>query len=328
MHISDKKSIEKLISGTSTKEKAQEIVDWLSSSIEGQQYLSDMLDKDAYLMEQDLCADLSPNRNQSERIYRKINRKIKNGEIRKSIFRTAAVFFPFIVLLGLLFYVDKQVNLFGKGKYNEVYAEKGEKIRLFLPDGSEIFLNADSKIRYPKKFGLFNRKVYLDGEAYFKISTNKNRPFIVQTGTSFTSVLGTSFNVNAYPENDEIKIVLDEGRVQFNTSGNAYNLMPSQKLVFDKETGETTVWNLTKSINESLWRNNYVILDDTPLHETLSLLERQYNVSFRVLEEGVSQYSFTLTTEDKPIDFIIDELQRIAPIKFITINDTIFVKAI
>lgn len=327
MPTSDKKSIEKVISGTSTKENAQKVVDWLSSSIEGQQYLSDILERDAYFFEQEEKAFFLPSKNQSERIYRKISLKINNSIIKRNVFKIAAVFIPFVVFIGLLFIIEEQVNLFEKNEYNEIHTKRGEKIRLFLHDGSEIFLNADSKIRYPKKFGFGKRKVYLDGEAYFKITSSKTRPFIVQTGKSFISVLGTSFNVNAYSEDNEVKVVLDEGKVLFNAAGNTYSLIPSQKLIFKQKTGETTVWNLTKSINESLWRDDFVVLNDTPLQETLSLLERRYDVSFHVLDDAINHYSFTLTTENMPVDFIIDELQRIAPIKFTKENDTIFVKA-
>ena len=328
MHTSDKKNIENVMSGASTEEKAREVVDWLSSSVEGQQYLSDMLDRDAFLLEQELDADLLPNANQSERIYRKIERNIFKTKILKISLRVAAIILPLILLTGITFYINQQVDLFGNSEFAEIYAPKGEKVRLHFHDGTEVFLNADSKIRYPKKFGLTKRKVYLEGEAYFNVASNKRRPFIVYTDKSFVSVLGTSFNVNAYQTDKEIKVVLDEGRVNFSSAGNTYTLKPGQKFIFDKITGEARVANLSRSTDESLWRDNYIRLQDTPMNEMLNLLDRQFDVRFRVIDTKASHYSFTLTTNDKPLDFVLDELEKIAPIKFTHENDTVFVKSV
>ncbi len=326
MHASEKKNIDKVISGTTTKENAREIADWFSSSVEGQQFLSDMLDKDAYLLEHELNTDFLPNELQSEKILSEINRKILKSTILKISLRVAAVFLPLLILAGLTFYISKQVDLFGTSEFAEIYAPKGERIRLFFHDGTEVFLNADSKIRYPKKFGLSKRKVFLDGEAYFNVVSNKKRPFIVYTEKSSVSVLGTSFNVNAYRTEREIKVVLDEGKVMFNTGGNSYSIKPGQKFIFDKVSGEAKVANLTNSIDESMWRENYIRLKDTPLVETLNILDRQFNVPFRIIDANAGLYSFTLTTKEKPLSFILDELHKIAPLEFIQKNDTVFVK--
>ena len=327
MHLSDKKSIEKVISGTSTPEDAREVVDWFASSVEGQQYLSDMLDRDAYLLEQDMNVCLSPGNYQSERIYQNIHKRIGKTKIRTLLLQVAAVLLPLLLLAGITFYINRQVDLFGQSEYAELYAPKGEKVRLFFHDGTEVFLNADSKIRYPKKFGLTKRKVYLEGEAYFNVAPNKRRPFIVYTDKSSVSVFGTSFNVNAYQTNKEVKVVLDEGKVSFNFGGNSYRLQPGQKFIFDKTTGEAKIQNLNKSTDESMWRENYIRLKDTPLPEALSLLDRQFDVQFRITDPKAARYSFTLITKDKPLDFILDELHKIAPVKFVRENDTIFVKS-
>ncbi len=326
MDTSDKKNIEKVVSGTSTKEGAREVADWFSSSVEGQQYLSDMLDKDAFLLEQELNTSFLPNTNQSERMYRNIERKIFKTSILKISLRVAAVLLPLILLTGITFYINRQVDLFGTSELAEVYVPKGEKARLFFYDGTEVFLNADSKIRYPKKFGLTKRKIYLEGEAYFNVASNKKRPFIVNTGETSVKVLGTSFNVNAYKDNREVRVVLDKGEVLFATERNEYKLNPGQKFIYDKENKQLFVANLSQSEDESLWKSNYIRLNDTPLSETLSILNRKFDVSFKVVDTNALKYSFTLLTEDKRLDYILNELEKIAPLKFIEKNDTINVK--
>ena len=139
-------------------------------------------------------------------------------------------------------------------------------------------------------------------------------------------VLGTSFNVNAYKTDRAIEVVLDEGKVLFNSSGNSYSLKHGQTFIFDKTTGEAKIANLSQSTDESMWRKDYIRLQDTPLFETLNLLDRHFDVCFRVLDANAARYSFTLTTKDKPLDFILNELEKIAPVKFTLDNDTVFVK--
>lgn len=326
MHAPDKKDIEKVVSGTSNKQDARDVADWFSSSVEGQQYLSDMLDKDAYLLEEELNEQFAPSAYQSEKILRNINRSITKTRILQISLRVAAVLLPFLILLGIGFYANQQVDLFGKTEFAEVYVPKGENLRLFFQDGTEVFLNADSKIRYPKKFGLFNRKVFLEGEGYFNVTSNKRRPFIVNTGETSVKVLGTSFNVNAYKNNPEIRVVLDEGEVAFTIQGNDYRLKPGQKFTYDKINKQLFVSNLKNSRHESLWRESYILLNDTPLSEVLNILDRSYDVPFRVMDRKALAYSFNLLTEDKPLDYVLNELEKIAPLKFSVVNDTIQVK--
>lgn len=322
----NKEKINKVISGTSDKQSAKEVAEWFASSMEGRQYLSDMLDKDAYLLEHEISEEPTMSMKQSDILYSKIRKSIYRQRFKIGLLKVAAVFLPFVVLIGLGFYLNKQVGLFGKTQYSELYIPKGEKARIFFQDGTEVYLNADTKIRYPEKFGLQKRNVYLEGEAYFNVASNKRRPFVVHTGKSRVTVLGTSFNVNSYATDKKIKVVLDEGKVLFSSAGNTYSLQPGQKFIFDKITGEAKVANLKKSMDESMWRENYIRLQDTPLLETLNLLDRRFNVRFRVPDAEAARYSFTLTTKDKPLDFVLDELTKIAPLKFSGESDTVVVK--
>lgn len=322
-----RKDIENIVSGEGLKSDAKDVVDWLADSIEGRQTLSEMMDKDAFLLEDELINaenTLSPHR--SEIIFSKIHKRISAKHTSFLVLRVAAILLPFILITGLTVLLSKQYDLFGKSEYAEIYVPKGETMQLLFPDGSLTHLNADTKITYPKKFGLFNRKITLEGEAYFQVASNKKRPFIVNTGETSVKVLGTSFNINAYKDNREIRVVLDEGIVVFATGGNEYKLNPGQKFIYDKEDKKLFVENLYDSENESLWRSNYVRLNDTPLSETLNILNRKFDAPFKVMDAKVFTYSFNLLTENKPLDYILNELEKIAPLKFIEVNDTINVK--
>lgn len=320
MNLSDRKIAEKVIEGTSSKENATRLVHWFASSMEGQQTLSDMIDRDAYMMEDnpEIRTMITPM--QSDGVFEKIQAQISRKRLIRLSLRVAAVLLPFIVIVGLGFYINSRVDLFGPTVYAEMYVPKGEKARVLFQDGTEVFLNSDSKIRYPKKFGFKKRNVYLQGEAYFNVASGK-RPFIVETGNVNVRVLGTSFNINSYDSDKTIRVVLDEGRVLFNSPTNRYQLSPGQQLIYDKAKGSFLLQNLSRSSNLSLWKNNILYLRDTPLEEVLQILERNHNVSFFVKDPSVFKYSYTITTEEKRLENILEELQKIAPVKFTRRHD-------
>ncbi|MEA4905672.1 MAG: FecR family protein [Petrimonas sp.] len=329
MHILDKKTIEKVISGTSTKENAREVADWFSSSVEGQQYLSDMLDKDAFLMEEepeDFQNTISPYR--SDVLLSKINRQIIRKKTIRLALSVAAVLLPLILITGFMVQLSNRYDLFGNSRYSEIYVPKGEKMQILFQDGSRAYLNSDTRLRYPEKFALLNREIFLEGEAYFQVASNKKRPFIVNTGETSVKVLGTSFNVNAYKDNKEIRIVLDEGEIVFAARNNEYRLNPGQKFIYDTENKQLYLVNVRNSGEESLWKSNYIRLNDTPLRETLEILDRKFNIPFKVIDNKALAYSFNLLSEDKSLNYILSELEKIAPVKFVEVNDTINVKCL
>lgn len=329
MHILDKKTIQKVISGTSTKENAREVADWFSSSVEGQQYLSDMLDKDAFLMEEepeDFQNTISPYR--SDVLLSKINRQIVRKKTIRLALSVAAVLLPLILITGFMVQLSNRYDLFGNSRYSEIYVPKGEKMQILFQDGSRAYLNSDTRLRYPEKFALLNREIFLEGEAYFQVASNKKRPFIVNTGETSVKVLGTSFNVNAYKDNKEIRIVLDEGEIVFAARNNEYRLNPGQKFIYDTENKQLYLVNVRNSGEESLWKSNYIRLNDTPLRETLEILDRKFNIPFKVIDNKALAYSFNLLSEDKSLNYILSELEKIAPVKFVEVNDTINVKCL
>ncbi|MDD4778575.1 MAG: FecR domain-containing protein [Fermentimonas sp.] len=310
------KIINNVISEVSTKEEAREVVDWFSSSIEGQHHLSDMIDKDAYLMESDADTGKSFTSLQSDTLFRKIDKNIRANRLKKFSIRVAAVFLPLLLILGLGYFMNSRTTLFQGVNYAELYIPKGENARIFFQDGTEVFLNADTRIRYPDRFGIRKREVFLDGEAYFNVSTNNKRPFIVNSQNTAVKVTGTSFNVNAYSESETIEVVLDEGRTAFLVGENSYSMSPGQQIEYNKTTGVTTLYNLSKSSNVSLWKNNILYFNDTPLAEVLKVLERRYDVKFHIQSTNALDYSYTLITKNNNIDSVLFELQKITPVRF------------
>ncbi len=325
MQSSDKNIINRVIAESASREEAVEMVDWFSSTVEGQQCLSDMLDRDAYLMENDPDLGKSFTPLQSDLLYKRIDRNIYQNRFRKNLFKVAAVLLPILLLSGLSFYLNRQTDLFSGTTYSEVYVPKGEDARIFFQDGTEVFLNADTKIRYPNRFGLRKREIYLEGEAYFNVASNRSRPFVVHAQHTQTEVVGTSFNVRAYGNSNTIEVVLDEGRTAFHVHQNSYPMLPGQKIEYDKSTGRITLRNLINPSNASLWKKNVLHFYDTPLAEVIKELERRFDVQFHVQDAAALNYSYTLTTKQPGIENVLKELQKISPVKFVVEGDTVTV---
>jgi transmembrane sensor len=308
--------VNKVIAETATREEAREVAGWFSSSIEGQQHLSDMLDRDAYIMEAEPHTGNSFSPMQSDLLYERIDKKIRKNRFRMRSLKIAAVLFPLVIITGFALFIGSETDLLNKPTYSELYVPKGEDARIYFQDGTEVFLNADTRIRYPDKFGLRNREVYLDGEAYFNVKANRRKPFVVHAQNTKTEVLGTSFNVNAYSNNNTIQVVLDDGQTAFHVHARSYPMLPGQQVEYDKTTGKTTLRNLRQSSHASLWKKNTIYFYDTPLGDVIKVLERRFNVRFHVHSPEALNYSYTLTTRQSSIESVLDELQKITPVKF------------
>jgi len=312
----DKHIVNDVIEETATREQAREVVGWLSSTSEGHTYLSELIDRDAVYLEADNRNTKNIPSEQSVNILTEINRRIKFRKTRRLTWQIAAAIIPFVFLIGVGIYLNSQVSLFGPTLYSEVYVPKGKQEHILFQDGSEAYLNSDTRLCYPKKFGLTKRKIFLEGEAYFNIASNKKRPFVVQINNTDVTVLGTSFNVEAYKDEKEMKIVLDKGNIFFNTPQKSYQILPGQLATYDVITGKCIIDYIEKPYEASIWRDNIIIFKDTPLADVIKTLNRRYNTNFIVQNPKALTYSYTLTTNQTSLEHIINELEKIAPVKF------------
>ena len=161
------------------------------------------------------------------------------------------------------------------------------------------------------------REVFLVGEAYFVVAKNKKRPFIVNLNGPSVHVLGTSFDVQAYPENKDIVICLDEGHVNLTlSSAKAYPLLPGEKLIYNKESDQCRIIKNDHSKQVSMWKDNVISFKDTPLAEVVKALNRWYNVNFKIEDEQASKYVYTLTSDNTILEKVLQDLEKIAPVKF------------
>ena len=169
--------------------------------------------------------------------------------------------------------------------YNQVVTPKGRKWELTLSDGTRVWLNAASSIRYPLSFVGKERMVEVSGETYFEVAPDKNRPFKINiAGKGNIEVLGTRFDVNAYDDEDAMRTTLLEGSVKVTRGKNSRLLSPGQQAVLDKGTDDVKVMNDVNIDEVMAWRNGRFIFSDMDLKGIMRQLARWYDVD--VVYEG------------------------------------------
>lgn len=174
MKAPDKHIIDRTLSNTATPEEARQVIRWFSTP-EGANYLSSLMDEDIDTIQpgnEELYAERTI---PSDEMYQYIMKRIHLQKRKRMLFRAAAILIPFLFLLGQFWYIDKRIDLFADSGYEEIYVPKGERMQLIFQDGSRAMLNAETRIKYPRKFGFSERKVELEGEAFFEVSPNKDR---------------------------------------------------------------------------------------------------------------------------------------------------------
>lgn len=172
---------------------------------------------------------------------------------------------------------NTQAVIQDKPIFNTISVPRGGQYQLILPDGSRVFLNAASRLKYPARFGISERRVELQGEAYFEIAKNPNRPFIVEVEPKQEiEVLGTHFNVTAYPEESAVKTTLFEGSVKLSSAKKGLVLKPGEMGIFEGNGGI-----LLKKADleaEAAWKNGLFVFNDRNLREVMLTVARWYDI--------------------------------------------------
>ena len=185
-----------------------------------------------------------------------------------------------------------------------------------LEDHTKVWINAESKIKYPVQFTAGERKVYLEGEAYFEVQRDESLPFIVQTNAVDVKVLGTKFNVSSYAK-EETKVTLKEGKVQVDCDAGkeSYILHPNEQIVYSEGKGAELLQVDANRI--SSWTTGDLSFVNEPLEHIVKVLERRFNVQIVIEDPELSSEVFTCHSEDSAgIDQILKLLQQTRMLKY------------
>jgi transmembrane sensor len=180
-----------------------------------------------------------------------------------------------------------------------------------LPDGSTVIVNAGSTLNYPSSFDdTPNREVYLDGQAYFDVKPNAAKPFIIHTGKVSTTVLGTAFNIEAWPEARNVTVTVTRGKVRVEDRDKKVLgiITPDQQIIYDNENSDA-VQNSVKATDFVAWKDGDLLLENVTLAEATELLAIRYHVDIEISESLVRTKRFTTTfLQKESLDKILETI--------------------
>lgn len=350
------------LTGSASKEEQELVKLWLNESYDHKKYFDQL--RELYFLGK-IATELS-NIDKSKNIER-IKRKYYQARLDESSltnkfrsfyirYKTAlSIAATFIVALGIGYFLRtavgfKPANDNSPLVYNEIVSPKGARTHIVLPDGTKVWLNANSRIKYAMDFLKGDRKVLLTGEAYFDVVKDPQKRFIVQTSDLAIRVWGTKFNVKAYPEEKTIQTTLVEGSVSIlplnkHSQEKETYLNPNQSAIFYKsqqveeiitskeekaeskateeiakkevETVDTML--VEKDVNTILytsWKDKKWIIESQTLEQFAVELERRYNVIISFNDDVIKSYRFNGILTDETFEQVLNAIKLSAPIDY------------
>lgn len=194
--------------------------------------------------------------------------------------RVAAIWLIPFVSVGLSYYFYKDAQEVRNLAFMEEFVPSGKRELITLPDGSEVWLNSGTLLLYPSAFMGESREIYLVGEGYFKVRKQPEQPFIVRTKAMRVQVLGTEFNLSAYPDQEKITTTLMEGSIKIlpdDPSVKSYILKPNEQFVYFPTKGKGNVRQVVAT-DYSDWKEGGLLFNNDSFEDILKSLERVYNV--------------------------------------------------
>lgn len=211
--------------------------------------------------------------------------------------------------------------------YTLITAPRGAKKRVTLADGSFVFLNSGSTVRIPSDFNTKSRQLALTGEAYFEVKHDAAKPFTIHTGKLLITDLGTAFDVKAYPEDRDIRVAVESGKVQVNKNNPggrsellAGSITRNLQLVYNPQNDVHFV-NRVKTSDIIAWQHNRLSFDNASFEEIAPLLERWYNVKVKLNGRSACR-RYTVSFDNEPVDRVLNVMTRLAGISY-SISDKV-----
>lgn len=364
-NISDSlgEAIEGYYSNKITQSQAEELLEWLRKDEKNRQYLLEF-GKIWYASSQFSTRETDTNSawiNLLDKIERNDIRPLPKQELRIPIsllFRVAAA----VLLIGVLGIGSVFVFRNPKAKsvitYFEALAPKGSRSFITLSDGSTVWLNSGTKLRYQSNFGQESRNLFLEGEAYFVVAKNPALPFRVKTSDVWITAIGTAFNVKAYNDEGIIETTLEKGEVRIDalddsrlkSDSSPVFLKPNQRAVFVKRSKNLSVNNTAqksqistdkpavkvKTISLKIdsmvdtklttsWKDSRWIFKSEKLIKLSPILERRYDIIVTFRDSVLRSYKFTGTLKEESLEQVLKAMCLAAPIRYeINHNQVLF----
>lgn len=311
--------ISRLLSGNITDDERKELDRWLSENPDNKKYLGQLINlwqsSHPAFDPEDIHVD-----NAIRDIHHKMEEsdKLPQGKSFKILVwwqRIAAVLFiPVIVLMGYLLSRDTDFN--PQTAYQEVFSPYGVRSKISLPDGSSVWLNSGSKLKYPIEFKSGSRNVSLTGEAFFEVRSDKKNPFVVHTEQMKVEATGTAFNVEAYQTDTIVAVTLVHGKVDVDISGRRkLDMQPSQRICFNNQSNKYKL-STVDTYKWIAWKDGVLAFRDDRLDYVFKKIGLMYNVEISVKDVDIASQLYRATFEGESLDEILNLLKLSAPIRY------------
>lgn len=319
--------LHRLIAGTTTEEENRQLMEWFRQCASKEEFF--MLFETAWKESPDEMP-----RDVQERMYRRLSRELDEKKTKTILLRSRFSWkvWPqiavacIIIVLGLVNYRmnDKQKQL--STQNFTVLAEKGQRAFITLPDSTKVWLNSDTKISYPADYGLKERNVTLVGEAYFEVAKNPDKRFIVEAKGMQVEALGTSFNVNAYQNDNKIIASLFSGSVRVSYDRHVAILKPHESVKVDLLNRSFSRYKDESMQNIAFWRKNEITFDGESLEEITHIMSRLYNTTICIEDESLKKVCYIGTIRNNNLENFIDIINLTTPVVYENKGDTVFLR--
>ncbi|MBC9933589.1 FecR family protein [Chitinophaga qingshengii] len=326
--------IARFMSGNISPEDQQELEKWVDASPENRAYFIQL--RDAWMV------TATAGNYDTEAAWeelRQINAPVSVKRWKQVLKMAASYTLPFVLGGGVVFSWLSLKKGEGKQGLVTVTSPKGATTKIELSDGTEVWLNAGSKLEYASSFNTAGREVKLEGEAFFKVHTNPRKPFTVNASDLKILALGTSFNVKAYPEDKGVVTTLVDGSVRIDGSSTAqpFKMMmkPHQHVVYKQSTAPSSAGKQgnnnsevagnpapveTKEVNNTdiytAWKDGNWIVAGQTLAELAITMERRFNVQVVFKEDELKNYRFSGTFRQETLEQVLNILKLTAPLDY------------
>lgn len=249
----------------------------------------------------------------------RINKKTAIAEVQGKKRRNTAIvsllkYAAILILVTLTGTMAYYLTL--KSKSHEMIEIQASDLVLreqFLPDGTRVALNSNSALCFPREFNATSREVSIEGEAFFEVTPDSTRPFIITAGLARIQVLGTSFNVNAYPDMELVEVIVTTGKVQLAWDSEKANT-PLVLIAGDKGSFMARERQLVKVTNTDLnylaWKTRDLIFNESPLEEVIKNLEKIYQIEIQTNDPAINSMALTARFNDQPVDYVLEVIRQ------------------
>ena len=319
--MTDKDQIQPIItaylSGKATAEERRKLDDWVKQSPDNDRYYQEM---------RNIWQVMHPAFTPSEiHVFEAEKKVLANiATTRRNIARTLIIYWqrmaavlviPLLIICTYLF-LEKDNGVYDEIEYQEVKAPHGTFSEVRLPDGTNVWLNGGSTLKYPLTFRKGERDVFLSGEGYFEVHSDKENPFIVKTGQITLRATGTAFNVEAYGSDSITAVTMVNGKIDV-AFGNSspVAMVPGERASFNNLTKQCLIAK-TDPYKWYAWKDGLMIFRDDPLSYVFKRLGLTFNVNIELKDPSLANAPYRATFEYESLDEILRLLEMSAPLHF------------